>query len=66
VNATDQRQVYELDALQSFQLATPSAGAEFDLNRSNPLIGRWSLSPLKSPVLELDAFSYVLLVAPKQ
>jgi hypothetical protein len=62
VNATDQPQTYRLAESQSVQLATPNAGGELDLGRSDPLIGSWNLSPLKSPVVELDAFSYAVLI----
>jgi hypothetical protein len=64
VNATPQLQAYNLGPSQSLLLATPNEGAELDLGSPDPLIGDWTLTPLTSPLIGLDPFSYLVLVEP--
>jgi hypothetical protein len=65
VNATEQQQAYHLREPLSLQLATPNKGAELDLSRSDPLVGSWTLSPLRSAVVKLEALSHAVLVEPR-
>jgi hypothetical protein len=64
VNATDAPQSFNLGASAMLLRADPTAGAKLDLGQTNPLIGNWTFSPLSSPVVDLEAFSHVVLVTP--